>query len=85
MAKVFDAPATKEQVLQYLGTEAGKFVASTLKYEDDSDDACEAAGVFFHDWIMQALHTESFKNGVKAVAGPQYNEEFFTDGFRKIP
>jgi hypothetical protein len=83
MAKVFDAPITREQFLEAFGVYAGKEIAAIMQREQDSDDACELAGEFFAKWIAQALRTEAFQRGVKGVIGQKYNEELFLDGFEK--
>ena len=49
----------------------------------DSDDACQAAGKLFGEWVLNMASNEVFKGTVKAILGKgKFNEEFFLDGMK---
>lgn len=80
--KSFDAPMKEEQFLTAFAELAAKKILAMHASGSypDMDDACHAGGGVLKEYLLGLVSEPTFKRVVKNII-PDYNEEFFTDGW----
>ena len=82
--KTLDSTISQTETEVGVATMVAKAIRESESVLQDTDDACQAAGREFGEWVLHIAENEMFKNTLKAILGSgKFNEEFFLDGLKE--